>query len=1418
MAEKSTPNTFTGGMITDFDPAFQPKDSYFDGLNIRVVSSGDKSYSLENIKDIGSMNNVVISNSNIYGAIVVDNRLITIQRSHTSSSEYDSNTWFVVSNSIIESNLSTVSSVKTVIWAGFDLFSSNAEKIEIESIVETGDIKRIYCTDGLTPLKSINIGESQIGKSVDSFLAFKPTLLTNPKVTKYSNTGGNLKYGSYSYIYRLSSDAKGNYTDWSSISNPANVANGNPSSTKPSNMSGDYSSDNSTSFLELEITNINTNYNFIQVAAIYYSAENVSTISIVEEGPIINSNYKFVHSGFEVETLVTGGLAAAIINNDTWDVCKILAKKDNKLYAANLKTTSVDVDSIISGFGKLKSYKAVESGGNWSFETHSGDANPHRFKVGGDASNSSWHPVEAYDRANYKFIKKQFTDGSDPVFILGAETSGYSDSGNDGFRITFTQKDYYIDDQFHLLPDGTQDSDRSGMDIFSGGYQANEIFKVDDTRKDNDWDGFPGPQNPKWDAAYRSFKRNRCYRFGIVFYDKNGNPGFVHHLGDIKMPDALDPNGKILNSAGDNFQNKNFNTQNSRWSPFSGNDNEVVAHALIPRIEVRLPQNVRDAISGYKIVRAEVQENDKVIMTQGLMELTERHNPHPHNENSYLRQGGGYTTRNSFPYYSVNADQWGWPDYINRTTSGLYTIESPDTTIGNKTFDFNSEGFKMKYLYIVEMNRPHTLTSGHSNYGIGHKHQLNGYPLNHTTLSNSYGMHFIKHRIFPEHVNSNSNFVHKTIQYQTGGNWDSWIYFNSFDFSLCRTIVSGEIITASEHQGNTEQSFVNYTPGYDNHESSADSGQQAQWDDGTGGANVFEIGNLSRASYTDGANATILFSYGLTGNSNHLPLLSSLTIKYGGSHSSSAAEISAGRSEYSSLFGTSGPADDSAQYAIDEFGGISQRPQRGTTSVRRHSYKYMVEIFRDTSNGFEQYGGHEPEAISKTPFYDCSDFVSVTSQRTSSYITKGDTYCGWYAYKWNWILVGGNSPSNDNTDNSGKRAQGAAIPVESDYNLSLRHGEFLGSTELVDLLAEDNYFYNTAYSQENNLVSSVTKPYGFVYNDTFEGKVVASKTKVLGERNDAWTIFPANDFIDLDLSKGKITDLVNFKNNLYCVQESGVSLLSINSRSLITGEGAAADIQIVSGTGTAIERFDYITDVYGSQYFNQSLITPTGFYFYDHKNSEIIKYDGNSLVPISSQNNYKYFVKNFYNYPVNNLYGISLGYDPEFKECHFSIKTNGYYYNFLISDLDGKLISNVEYTYGSGYDFYPIQYFSHNGSIYSTHQNGVIKYNYNLWKDYKVSFVVNDNPSEVKVFDSSEIISDKADPFTDHIVQSSASDEQTITESKIKDGVHKLALRSGNNPRIRGNWMKQTIEQHTVGGAIARINIFAVNTRIRKSR
>ena len=165
--------------------------------------------------------------------------------------------------------------------------------------------------------------------------------------------------------------------------------------------------------------------------------------------------------------------------------------------------------------------------------------------------------------------------------------------------------------------------------------------------------------------------------------------------------------------------------------------------------------------------------------------------------------------------------------------------------------------------------------------------------------------------------------------------------------------------------------------------------------------------------------------------------------------------------------------------------------------------------------------------------------------------------------------------------------------------------------------------------------------------------------------------------------------MVNYKNQIYTIQDSGVALLSINPRTLITGEGAGADIQVVSGTGTAIERYDYLTTQYGSQHYNKTSVTPTGAYFLDVENNELLKLSEKEINPVSLTNSYKGYISGItknQNIPSSEngnigslTKGIFSGYDNEFRESHFTIVNNSNEKNsFVISDLDGKLVSKLE--------------------------------------------------------------------------------------------------------------------------------------------
>ena len=480
MAEQSKPNTFTAGMVTDLDPSFQPQDSYNYGKNVRVVTNGDKSFSLENIRGLNEELKETLIGTDAdfitHGAVVIEDYLVRIKKQNKAIAP----NWEITTSTI--NNDGTLSSEVSK-WNGTGLFHDDAQRIHIEAIAETETTHRIYCTDGLTTLKSINLKTITVSDDVSEFFAFKPNVMKPVELSAYKEVGGNLKYGSYAYVYRLASQSQTNFTDWSVICDPINVVKGSLSSNTSLGVEGESSALNSSAALDLSISDISTDFDRIQIAAIYYSSENVQVINIVEEGSITSSTYTFTHSGFETETLVSGGIAAAIINNEKWDSCKTLAQKDNKLYAANLKSTIFDIDAEVASWGKLKSFKYSNSGSdypasgqNWDIygTTYAGDVNPHRHYNGSD-NNWSWSGDYEEDKNIYKFIGKNLSGISAILHgILGAETNQggtaaapntptlFSEGGF-GYRLTFQQESYPVDEFFNKYPDGTGSVDQTSI-------------------------------------------------------------------------------------------------------------------------------------------------------------------------------------------------------------------------------------------------------------------------------------------------------------------------------------------------------------------------------------------------------------------------------------------------------------------------------------------------------------------------------------------------------------------------------------------------------------------------------------------------------------------------------------------------------------------------------------------------------------------------------------------------------------------------------------------------------------------------------------------------------------------------------------------------------------------------------------------
>ena len=124
--------------------------------------------------------------------------------------------------------------------------------------------------------------------------------------------------------------------------------------------------------------------------------------------------------------------------------------------------------------------------------------------------------------------------------------------------------------------------------------------------------------------------------------------------------------------------------------------------------------------------------------------------------------------------------------------------------------------------------------------------------------------------------------------------------------------------------------------------------------------------------------------------------------------------------------------------------------------------------------------------------------------------------------------------------------------------------------------------------------------------------------------------------------------------------------------------------------------------------------------------------------------------------------------------------------------------------------------------------------NSGFYQNFNFGFIVNDNPTVNKVFDTSEIVAKQNIPagvttsqnFTNHTLSDSTISNATSgSNERIRENMHRVVLRGDNTNRARGTWLKHTIEysQPLSDGNITsygnrKFDIFAITTKYRESR
>lgn len=132
-------------------------------------------------------------------------------------------------------------------------------------------------------------------------------------------------------------------------------------------------------------------------------------------------------------------------------------------------------------------------------------------------------------------------------------------------------------------------------------------------------------KNPAVASHNRGYWSDERYRFGILFFDKKGNPYYVKYIDDFDFIRAYEKFGLML---------------------FTG-DNYVLNPSAIKLSGLNIPESIMNEVSGFSIVRA---ERDKRILAQGLLMQTVIDPTPPAEENIIMPLG---ITRTGYSYYQT---------------------------------------------------------------------------------------------------------------------------------------------------------------------------------------------------------------------------------------------------------------------------------------------------------------------------------------------------------------------------------------------------------------------------------------------------------------------------------------------------------------------------------------------------------------------------------------------------------------------------------------------------------------------------------------------------------------------------------------------------------------------------------------------
>lgn len=618
-------NTFTGGINQDLAKTIYKQGNYLDALNITLLTDGGLSTAVVQNKKGTKLQiqfpttipaatyesnreypQVVPAQENIKvieGLAITDGsgvqNLFFITKSNTVGNPNDNGygqiwrcNFLGTSDNIAGAINGFELTVNNHMMYNRDLNFKFVERIKAIGKYENENFSRIYWTDGINPLRSINtIGslQSLLNIPVRTLNIVSESNLDTPVISRLIK--GSLPEGKYQLAYRLLSKS-GDLTNFSTCSNLIDVIEGNEFNSElgyPLADTIEYTTDvmaatdnkeviDSDKGIEFYIPRIDKDYEMIQYALIYYSQPNLPEIFVYpyKEISLYRNQYESFTDLFSDTFLLT--TEEFNIMYAPFEKVGTIEVKDNILFAANTTNEMFKVNIDYRAYryndsGECTTYELDGNTNTFTTNYPNNDSldviNPYNDESGKIFGlNNVGNPTTWYNNHQYKYKQDGVTLGGQGPNI------GYT------FGTTSIVVDTNLTQQLNRAPLIKTDVD-----------YTDTLTSVPNHITGNNG-SFSSLKSPYKASCQVSWQRGEVYRFGITFYNKKGQASYVNWIGDIKMPD--------------------FNETNNPACLLSNyNAGKLTMYSTYIDFDVNVPQELAKEISGFRIVYVERQENDK---------------------------------------------------------------------------------------------------------------------------------------------------------------------------------------------------------------------------------------------------------------------------------------------------------------------------------------------------------------------------------------------------------------------------------------------------------------------------------------------------------------------------------------------------------------------------------------------------------------------------------------------------------------------------------------------------------------------------------------------------------------------------------------------------------------------------------------